>query len=114
MHQCEVSDFDNCALVIQEVIIRGSWVASILVLFKLILQLFCKPKINSETFFLMFPVFFFFFKKESSLAVYTILNMSLDNICILLKVQAMSRVANVHVAQCYGKQLGSHEQSWKS
>lgn len=40
--------------------------------------------------------------------------MSLDNICILLKVQAMSRVANVHVAQCYGKQLGSHEQSWKS
>ena len=113
MHQCEVSDFDNCALVIQEVIVRGSWVASILVLFKLILQLFCKPKINSETFFLMFRVFFFF-EKESSLAVYTIHNMSLDNIFILLKVQAMSRVANVHVAQCYGKQLGSHEQSWKS
>lgn len=37
------------------------------------------------------------------MTLYTILDMSLDNICILLKVQAMSKVANVHVAQCYGK-----------
>ena len=37
------------------------------------------------------------------MTLYTILDPSLDNICILLKVQAMSKVANVHVAQCYGK-----------
>ena len=39
--------------------------ASILVLLKVILQVFCKLKINSEAFFLMLPVVFFF--KESSL-----------------------------------------------
>ena len=39
--------------------------ASILVLLKVILQVFCKLKINSEAFFFNVPSCFFFFKESS-------------------------------------------------
>lgn len=61
----------------------------------------------------MWPVFFLKKNPIYGLAHYS-QHWAGNDTCLLLKVQTiMSSVANVHMARFYGKQLGSHEQSWK-